>query len=418
MTHSGNRAHRATDKLRPVLADPTPRTILHVDMDAFYAAVEQRDDPSLRGLPILVGGRGKRGVVMTASYEARVFGCRSAMPTTQALRLCPHAVVVPMRMEAYVAASRMVREILETFSPDIEPISIDEAYVDLTHVPPWRERGVEAGRKIKAAIRKRTHLTASVGVSVNKFLAKVASDSCKPDGLKELTAEAAAGALAPMSIAVLWGVGPKTAARLERLGVRTVADLFSAHEPTLAAEFGADTITHWKRMAVGADDRAIHVDRANKSIGKERTFGDDIADAGRLRAVLLDEVEQAARLLRADRLLCSTVVVKLRRPDFRTFTRSRTLDMATDRTAELWEAARALFDEFNAAHPGPLRLLGVSLQGLTDQAQSELFRPPDRARAEKIDAATDAIAAKFGRRAIRRAGGMDETDRTRRVDGG
>lgn len=397
---------------------PATRTILHVDMDAFYAAVEQRDDPSLRGLPILVGGRGKRGVVMTASYEARVFGCRSAMPTAQALRLCPHAVVVPMRMEAYAAASRRVREVLETFSPDIEPISIDEAYVDLTHVPPWRERGVEAARRIRAAIRERTHLTASVGISVNKFLAKVASDSCKPDGLKELPAEAAAAALAPMSVAVLWGVGPKTAARLERFGIRTVADLLDAHEPTLTAEFGPDTTAHWKRMAIGADDRALHVDRANKSIGKERTFGDDIADAGRLRAILLDEVEQAARSLRADRLLSGTVVVKLRRPDFRTYTRSRTLETPTDSTAELLEAVRELFDEFFAAHPGPLRLLGVSLQGLTDQAQAELFSPPDRARAEKMDAVSDAIAARFGRRAIRRAGGMDETDRTRRIDGG
>jgi DNA polymerase-4 len=387
-------------------------------MDAFYAAVEQRDHPELRGKAILVGGRGKRGVVTTASYEARVFGCRSAMPTGQALRLCPHAIVVPMRMDAYVAASRQVREVLETFSPDIEPISIDEAFVDLTHVPTWRDRGPEAARDIKRLIRERTRLTASVGVSVNKFLAKVASDLKKPDGLAIIPAEDAAATLAPMKISVLWGVGPVAAGRLEKLGVRTVADLLAAHEPTLNAEFGADAIAHWKRLALGDDVRTVHIDRVNKSIGKERTFGDDIADPERLRAILLDEVEQAARSLREDQLLCGTVVVKLRRPDFRTFTRSHTLDMPTDRTAELWEAARGLFDEFWRLSPGPLRLLGASLQGLTDQAQSELFRPPERARAEKLDAVSDAIISKFGRRAIRRAGGMDDTDRTRRIDGG
>ena len=379
------------------------------DLRGVFGAVGQPD--------VVGGGRGKRGVVTTASYEARVFGCRSAMPTAQALRLCPHAIVVPMRMDAYVAASREVREVLETFSPDIEPLSIDEAFVDLTHVPVWQGRGCDAAVEIRSRIRERTRLTASVGVSVNKFLAKVASDMNKPDGLSEIPHERAAAVLAPMKVTVLWGVGPKAAARLERLGVHTVADLLAAPEPALAEEFGTDAIAHWKRLAVGDDQRTVHVDRANRSIGEERTFGDDIADPERLRAILLDEVELAARSLRHDGLLCATVVVKLRRPDFRTFTRSRTLESPTDRTIELWEAARELLEEFWMTSPGPLRLLGVSLQGLTDHAQGQLFRPPERARAEKMDAVADAIAAKFGRRAIRRAGGMDDTDRTRRIDG-
>lgn len=388
-------------------------------MDAFYAAVEQRDNPVLRGRPVLVGGRGRRGVVTTASYEARVFGCRSAMPTARALRLCPGAIVVPMRMQAYIAESRRIREILETFSPDIEPVSIDEAFVDVSGVRAWSGLGggERAARKIRQLIRDRTGLTASVGVSVNKFLAKVASDLDKPDGLTVIRADEAAARLAPMPVGVIWGIGAVASQRLAARGVRVVADLLAADPAVLAADFGAETVAHWRRLCVGDDSRAVQPARVNKSIGKERTFGDDIADPARLRAILLDQVEQAAQSLRSDGLFCGTVVVKLRRPDFRTFTRSRTLETPTDHTAELHEAAREILDRFMAERPGPLRLLGVSLQGLTDHAQSRLFESPARARSGSIDSVSDAIAARFGRRAIRRAGGMDQTDRARRIDG-
>jgi DNA polymerase-4 len=395
-----------------------PRVILHLDMDAFYAAVEQRDRPELRGKPILVGGGGKRGVVTTASYEARVFGCRSAMPTGQALRLCPQAIVVPIRMDVYAGVSRQVRTIIDAFTPDVEPISIDEAFIELTHVPTWRERPMEAARAIKRRIREELRLTASVGISGNKFLAKVASDLEKPDGLTVIDPAEAAERLAPMPVGVLWGVGKVAAARLSALGVRTVADLLGAHEPTLVAEFGRDAIAHWKALARGEDDRTVQVEREARSIGKERTFGDDIGAPERLRAILLDEVEQAARTLRDDQLLCGTVSVKLRRPDFRTFTRSRTLATPSDRTDVLWAAARELLDEFLSREGGTLRLLGVSLQNLTDHAQAELFGEPERQRSAKIDAVADAIAEKFGRGAIRRAGGMDDVTRRRKTGRG
>jgi DNA polymerase-4 len=307
------------------------RTILHVDMDAFYAAIEQRDRPELRGRPVLVGGRGKRGVVTTASYEARPFGCRSAMPMGKALRLCPDAVVVPVRMEVYARVSRQVRAILERFSPDIEPVSIDEAFVDLTNVPMWSPRAVAAAREIKRMVREETRVTASVGIGPNKFLAKVASDMHKPDGLGVIEASRAQETLAPMPVGVLWGVGRVSGERLAKWGIRTVGDLLAFDERDLAREFG-DAGAHWRRLALGLDDRQVASEHTSRSIGRERTFGDDIADPHRLRAILMDELEHAARSLRAEGLVCRRVALKLRRPDFRTSSRSSVLPGATDRT--------------------------------------------------------------------------------------
>jgi DNA polymerase-4 len=381
-------------------------------MDAFYAAIEQRDNPELRGKPVLVGGRGKRGVVTTASYEARPFGCRSAMPTGKALRLCPHAIVVPIRMDVYAAVSRQVRGILERFSPDIEPVSIDEAFVDLTNVPTWSAKkngGELAAREIKRMIRDETRVTASVGIGPNKFLAKVASDMHKPDGLGVIEAGRARDILSPMPVGVLWGVGKVSGERLARWGIKTVGDLLAFDERDLMREFG-DAGAHWRRLALGLDEREVITEHTSRSIGKERTFGDDIADPVRLRAILMDELEQAARLLRADGLVCRRVALKLRRPDFRTYSRSSVLSAATDRTPELWAAADRLLGEFFAEPDAPssLRLIGVRLEELSERSQPGLFdEQPQESRVRALDGVADRIAAKFGRGAIVRGGSLD-----------
>ncbi len=394
--------------------DAWPRLILHVDMDAFYAAIEQLDDPSLRGRPVLVGGRGKRGVVTTASYEARTFGCRSAMPMAQALRLCPHAAVVPVRIPRYASVSRQVRDVLERFSPDIEPISIDEAFVDLTRVAHWNHsptRALEAARGIKAAIREQTGLAASVGLAANKFLAKIASDLRKPDGLCAIPPEDAARILAPLPVSVLMGVGRVSSAKLEELGVRTVADLLVFDVGELSRRFGASA-EHWRRLAVGEDPRIVRTQHAARSIGRERTFGEDIADAARLRAVLAAEVEHAARALREEALVCRRVALKIRLPNFTTFSRSRVLAEPTSSTATLRDAASGLLDAFMGGRTVPLRLLGVRLEELSHPAQPGLFdESPIPSTPTRIDALTDRIARKFGAGSITRAGAIDARDK-------
>ncbi len=379
------------------------RTILHVDMDAFFASVEQRDDPALRNKPILVGGgrggggpdgSGKRGVVTTASYEARVFGCRSAMPMAQAKRLCPQAIVVPVRMGVYSSVSRQVMAVLNEFTPDVEPVSIDEAFMDVTGSLHLFGDGVAIARLVKARIREVTGLCASVGVAPNKFLAKVASDLNKPDGLAIITAENAAAMLGPMSIRTLFGIGPKTADKLERFGIRTVADFRTTELPKLRTLVG-DQADGWLRLANGADDRVVHQRERQKSIGKEQTFGDDVESPDQLRAVLMGQVEDAARRMREDALKCSRITVKLRTPDFTTITRAATLPEPSDSTSAIWSTARTLFDAWLRERPGPLRLLGVSLSGFEQAAQPTLFATTPT-KANRIDATADAIVKRFG----------------------
>ncbi|GJM19959.1 MAG: DNA polymerase IV [Phycisphaeraceae bacterium] len=389
---------------------PPVRTILHVDMDAFFASVEQLDHPELRGKPVLVGGTGPRGVVAAASYEARVFGCHSAQPTAVARRLCPHAVIVKGSFHRYKELSAQVFAILESFTPLVQPISIDEAFMDVT--------GSAAlfgdGRAIATAARERvktdTGLTCSVGVAPNKFLAKLASDLDKPDGLVVLEPETFQSVLDPLPVTRIWGVGPSAEKSLARLGVRTIADLRARDAESLRARFG-DFGDHLHRLAHGLDDRPVHTDRQAKSISHEQTFAQNLEDPDEVRAVLSAQSEQVARRLRHAARFARTVTVKIRFGDFETVTRSRTLDDATDRTDAIARAARDLFDTW-ATSFRPVRLIGAGVSQLTESpGAGSLFEREADEHGRALDAASDAIAERFGTDAVRRAISLRAPDR-------
>ncbi|MFO1069601.1 MAG: DNA polymerase IV [Geminicoccaceae bacterium] len=335
------------------------RKIIHVDMDAFYAAVEQRDDPSLRGLPLAVGGGGERGVVMTASYEARRFGVRSAMPGALARRLCPELVFVRARFDAYRAASRTIREIFRSWTPLVEPLSLDEAYLDVTEAAAGPPSAADIARAIKAEIRERTGLTASAGVSFNKFLAKTASDLRKPDGLSVIRPEKALAFLASLPVEKFHGVGPATAARMHEAGIVTGGDLQARAEAELVARFGRSGRHYW-RIANALDDRPVEPDRRRKSQSVEETFRTD----RRGRAELLAELRPIAETL-AERLATSefrgrTLTLKIKLADFHILTRRTTRPQPLRHADELLELATALLDR-PAVPPGPVRLLGLGV---------------------------------------------------------
>ncbi|MCH2161066.1 MAG: DNA polymerase IV [Phycisphaerales bacterium] len=376
------------------------RTILHVDMDAFFASVEQRDNPELKGQPVLVGGRGGRGVVAAASYEARPFGCSSAMPMSQALRRCPDAVVVAPRFDRYAEVSGQVMEILERASPVVQPLSIDEAFVDVTGSRRLLGDGRTIGERIRTDIRSELFLTASVGVGPNKFVAKLASDMDKPDGLTEIDREGIAERLAPLPIERMWGIGPKMAKRLHLEGIRTFGDLQQWPESRLAERFG-DAASRFHPLSLGQDSRPVETDLRAKSIGHEQTFQVDLASEEELEAILLRHVERVGTRLRRSGRRARHVVLKLRDGEFNTQTRSSTLERATDSTAELFAEGRRLFQAWARGEFRPLRLLGFHASRFEDE-QAELFADPSQARDRRIDSVTDRIKAKFGDGAISR----------------
>lgn len=388
----------------------SPRTILHVDMDAFFASVEQLDNPDLRGKPVLVGGAGRRGVVAAASYEAREYGCRSAMPTAVALRLCPHAAVVKPSGGRYREISRRVFGILGSFSPLVQPVSVDEAFVDVSGSSALFGDGVAIARAIRERIRDEERLTASVGVAPNKFLAKLASDLDKPDGLVVIEPGRVHEVLDPLPVGRLWGVGEASGRRLGRLGLRTIGDVRAMDEEALVANLGETSGRHLARLARGEDDRPVHSDREAKSVSHERTFGEDLTDPAFVRAVLLGQAEDVGRRLRAHGRVAGTVTVKVRYGDFETITRSASVRTSggskTDRTDELWAAASGLYDAWAAGSFRPVRLIGLGASGLSEPGggQLGLFAVERDERRDRVDEATDAIRAKFGDDAIRRAG--------------
>lgn len=390
------------------------RCILHADLDAFFASVEQLDEPSLAGQPVLVGGSSGRSVVAAASYEARRFGCRSAMPMREALRLCPKAVVRPPRFDRYAELSARFRSILLDQSPLVEPLSIDEAFVDVT----GSQRLLGSGERIAETVRARTRaelgVTVSVGVAGCKFVAKIASDLRKPDGMTVIAPEEAAERLAPLPIERMWGVGPRTAPRLHRLGLHTFADLQGRDDTTLATVLGEQGVA-WRQLALGIDPRPVVVERAAQSVGHEETFDRDLDDPVRLRAVLQEQCERIGVRLRAGGGLARAVTIKLRRPDFSTASRRCTLPEPTDATLEIWRAAAKLLDAWLATEPGPLRLLGASVDRVEPvMGDATLFDAVRDDRQRALDAVADAAARRFGPGALRRGGARGEGRRSAR----
>jgi DNA polymerase-4 len=379
-----------------------PRVVVHADMDAFYAAVEQLDDPALRGRPVLVGPPGARGVVLTASYEARPFRVGSAMPMALARRRCPQAIVVPPRFDRYREISRIVMRTFADFSPDVEPLSLDEAFLDMTGAEGIFGAPESIGRKLKAAIREATRgLTVSVGISGTKYVAKVASGHAKPDGLTIVPPAEARAWLAPQTVAVLWGAGPKMQARLAGLGLHTVGDVASRGEARLEAELGRAG-RHFFELATACDPRRVETSRQAKSLSSERTLTADVHDATELRLHIRQAATVVARRLRQTRQTAQGVRIKLKTHDFRVLTRQRRLREAASATGIIEETAQSLLGEIDDR--GPFRLVGVAAFDIEDGGSSgQLGLLGSRARGDRLDAALDALQDKFGPGAVRRA---------------
>jgi DNA polymerase-4 len=379
------------------------RAILHVDMDAFYASVEERDNPALRGKPLIVGGTEGRGVVAAANYAVRRFGVRSAMPIGEALRRCPEAICVRPRMRVYQAVSAEVFEIFHDFTPLVEGLSLDEAFLDVSASGRLLGDPLGIAAQIRARIRAQTALTASVGIAPNKLLAKIASDLNKPDGLFRIGADNLQSVLDPLPVERLFGIGPKTLPVVHAAGVRTCGDLRVADEQTLWMAFGKYGKTMRERAA-GIDDRAVVPHSREQSISAEETFAADMREARKLRAQLIGLTDRAASRLRVQGLRAGTVTVKIRRQDFKTYTRQRAIVPASTETAVFCRVAVELLDEWLRVQPhAAVRLLGCGLSGFgVDAGQADLFAQAPAAPSP-LDAAVDDIRRRFGSALLTRA---------------
>lgn len=380
-------------------ADDEGTRILHVDMDAFYASVEVLDDPSLRGKPLIVGGVEGRGVVASASYEARRFGVRAAMSVGQALRLCPAAVVVVPHFERYAALSRQVMDIFHEITPLVEPLSIDEAFLDVRGARRlWGSPG-KIARDLRARVKERTGLTCSVGVAATKHVAKMASTISKPDGLL-IVAEADTEAfLRPRSVRTLWGVGPKAAEALESRGIRLIADVLDTPPPVLAQVLGPAMGERVWHLARGIDARAVHTGRVEKSVGHEETFHTDISDTPTLHVELRRLADRVGARLRSQGYEASTISIKVRFSDFTTLSRSRTLPEATSVGQRIGEAAIEMFDGIDRRQA--VRLVGVRGEKLRPTSAAATLWDDD-AEWRRVEGALDGAAARFGRGAVTR----------------
>jgi len=356
--------------INQMVSTPHIRKIIHVDMDAFYASVEIRDRPELKGRPVIVGGSPEsRGVVCAASYEARRFGVRSAMACSRAYRLCPQAVFVKPNFEKYTEASRAIREIFREVTDRIEPLSLDEAYLDVTSNLRDEPQASRLAQWIRAEIRSRLALTASAGVGPNKLVAKIASDFRKPDGMTVVAPERVEGFLAPLSVGRLWGVGAKTEKKLNELGFFKIEDLRKSSPDFLRDKLGSYGPELY-RQAFGIDDRPVISHWEPKSRGSERTFSQDITDAGKLLLILDDLAAEVAGEIARLQKPARTVTIKVRYGDFTTLTRSRTLPLATDRLDEISEVARELLFKNTEVGSRPVRLLGLSMSGFADESEN------------------------------------------------
>ena len=396
------------------------RAILHVDMDAFYASIEQRDDPSLKGRPVIVGGTGGRGVVAAASYEVRKFGVHSAMPMGRALRLCPHAICVQPRIQHYASVSRQIFAIFNEFTPLVQGLSLDEAFLDVTASLALMGDAVSIAREIKTRINKTTQLTASVGVAPNKLIAKIASDMQKPDGLTVVTRETVHEKLDGLSVRRLPGLGRKTGEKVEDAGIRTFAQLRAASDAVLWPIFGRDT-QRMRERASGIDDRPVEPDLEEKSISAEDTFHTDIGDPSKLQSELARLADRTSTRVRKSGLVASCITVKIRRADFTTYTRQKRFNPPTNDTRTITSVASSLLTNWLAENPGAkIRLLGVGASQLTEAEQLDLFsapvanvtsnRPAASANTSRLDTALDAIRQKFGPNALTRAGNLEDKD--------
>jgi DNA polymerase-4 len=390
-----------------------PRTILHLDLDAFFASVEQLDDPALRGRPVIVGGTGGRGVVCAASYEARRFGVRSAMPTGRARRLCPEGVFLPPRFERYAGLSDRVFGIYRRFTPLVEPLSLDEAFLDATESRALHGDGPAIARALKRAVRDECGLAVSAGVAEVKLAAKIATDLGKPDGLVVVPEGGVRAFLAPLPVGRLWGVGEVTEAALRKLGATTIGELAALPEAVLATAVGASSARHLRALALGDDPRPVVPDEAARSIGAEDTFAEDLGGRAALERELLAQAGRVGRRLRAAGLRGHVVTLKVKYADFTLVTRRTTLPEATDDDRAIFEAACAQLERVDLGRA--VRLTGVSVSGFAgeeERAQLDLFGGgaaprPDAARRRALNAALDAIADRFGEGAVTRA---DEAD--------
>ncbi len=380
--------------------------IIHVDMDAFYASVEMREQPGLADLAVIVGGSVQgRGVVAAANYAARKYGIHSAMPVARALRLCPKLVRLPVRMRLYAEVSKQIREIFHRYTPEIEPLSLDEAFLDVTASERLFGDAVTIGHKIKNDIARELSLVASVGIAPSKFVAKIASDIDKPDGFVVISANEVQAFLDPLPVGRLWGVGKVTGTEFERLGIHTVRQVRQQPLEALRYRFGKFGEQIWN-LAQGIDPRKVVTDSRAKSISNETTFAVDISDKNLLRNYLLELTEQVAFRLRQQGLYARTVQIKLRFSDFKTITRCMSLAAHTQTTQELWKVAQGLLDTELAGKTRAIRLLGIGASNLSRQAgvsqQADLFAGHEQEKQREIDQLADEIRNRFGAVSIRR----------------
>ena len=383
-----------------------PRIVAHADMDAFYASVEQLDDPSLRGKPLLIGSPSPRGVVLTASYEARPYGVGSAMPMVKARRLCPDAVVVRPRFERYQEISAAIMRAFGEFSPEVEPLSLDEAFIDMTGSERLFGDPRAMGLRLKEAVRAATGgLSASVGISATKYVAKVASAHQKPDGLTVVPPETAKAWLAPLPVSRLWGAGQKTEPRLLALGLRTIGDVAEADPRLLADKLGRLGL-HFHTLAQAKDPRRVEGHRRSKSIGSENTLARDVRDKSEIKLHLRRSADKIARRLRTKGFVASGVGVKLKTADFKILTRQHHLPEPTDVAEQLYSVGVALLEAFN--HKGPFRLVGMTAYDLAQTGaatQTALFDNFGRRR--QLEVAIDTLAARFGGNVVQRGEELD-----------
>jgi len=375
--------------------------IIHCDMDAFYASVAELDDPSLRGKPVVVGA-GIRGVVLSANYAARKFGIRAAMPVGRAKRMAPNAIFVSPDHHRYAEISAKVMEIFESFTPFVEPLSLDEAFMDVTGA----QKLLGTPREIGQAIRKRVHeecgITCSVGIASNKFIAKLASGHCKPNGLLEIPDDRVISFLHPLPVSDLWGVGPKTAEQLQRLGLRQISDIANTPLETLKRALGDATGEHLYELSWGRDLRTVVVDDPEQSIGANETFSYDIDDPETILREYLKLTERASTRLRNRNLYAKTISITVRFADFKTITRSKTLPLPISSTHEIYQVVKDLYEALKLDR-ARLRLVGVSLSNLRDEAPEQLMLGQREKGWREAESAVDKAAARFGEKSVRPA---------------